>query len=362
MSIFASPHAHQGSSTQGVMVEVCIALLPCTLFGFYLFGWPAINLFFICCASALLTEALCLKLLDNPVKRVMDGSALLTGWLIALTLPPWAPWWIALLGAFFAVSIGKQLYGGLGQNVFNPAMLARVGLLIAFPLQMTTWVDPTPIFSADAPSFLQSLSITFLGQGVLDGMTGPTHLGVVQTALTLDQSAQTVIAENYSVLQAFWGTTRGSMGETSVLLILLGAAYLFWRGLISWEIPLSMIVTLFLLTAIAQQVNPDFFGGPTFHLLSGGFALGAFFIATDPVTSPVGRLAKCLFGAGCAAVIFIIRCWGSFPEAVAFGVLFMNAFTPLLDRYFKPRHYGRTYGGKPLAAPSAKTILKDAQQ
>ncbi len=342
----ASPYAHEGSSVSTVMFQVCLALLPCTVFAFYLFGWPAINLFLVTCVAAIATELACLALMSQPLARVFDGSALLTAWLLALTLPPWAPWWIAVFGAAFAIAIGKQLYGGVGQNIFNPAMLARTALLVTFPVQMTTWVLPAAA-SADlaAPSFWQGLRITFLSAPLTDGWTGATALGHVKTSVIAGESLTDVIAQDLAFPAAITGLTAGSMGETSELLVALGGAYLLWKKLISWEIPVAIFCSVVVMAGI--------FGGLSniaFHLTSGGLALGMFFIATDPVTSPTGRTAKLIFGAGCGLVIFIIRSWGGFPEAVAFAVLFMNAFTPLIDRYFKPRVYGRLSSGKPLSA------------
>ena len=176
--LISSPHAHNRTSVQRTMLLVCGALLPATLFGLYLFGWPAINLFVLCLGTAIGCELLSLKLAGRSLQACKDGSALLTGWLIAMTLPPWAPWWIAVVGTAFAIMIGKHLYGGLGQNVFNPAMLARVGLLISFPVPMTTWIDVTPITSADAPSFIEGLMITFEAMLIPDAATAPQHLAM----------------------------------------------------------------------------------------------------------------------------------------------------------------------------------------
>lgn len=348
LSVASGPFAHDRSSVNRIMLQVCLALLPATLFGLYLFGWPAINLWLLTCASALATEALCLRWLGQPQRRLLDGSALLTGWLLALSLPPWAPWWIAVGGSVFAIGIGKQLYGGIGQNLFNPAMLARVALLIAFPLQMTSWALPAPLGSAAAPGFVEGLHITF--GGVLpDGMSGATALGGLKTELTLQRSAEEILAGNFQLIPALLGSTAGSLGETSELLLLLGGLWLLLRRIIHWEIPLSMLVSVLLLGAIAHQINPDRYPGGLYHLASGGLLLGALFIATDPVTSPVSRGGRLIFGSGCGVLVYVIRTWGSFPEAVAFAVLFMNALSPLIDRYWRPRAYGRTSSGKPLA-------------
>jgi electron transport complex protein RnfD len=354
----SSPHAHDRSSVSRLMLHVGLALVPVTLFGFHLFGWPAFNLFLVTIAAALATEALCLRAGGASWRRLLDGSALLTGWLLALSLPPWAPWWIGAGGAVFALAVGKHLYGGIGQNLFNPAMLARVALLVSFPLQMTTWVVP----QAHLPDFLQGLAITFGGATPADGSTGATALGGLRTAFTLHQDARTVLAAGSGPAAAAVGVTGGSLGETSELLVLLGGAWLLGLRIISWEIPLAMLLAVAVPAAFASLVHPERHPGALFHMTSGGLLLGAFFIATDPVTSPASRLGRLLFGAGCGVLTWVIRSWGSFPEAVAFAVLFMNAVTPLLDRYCRPRAYGRGAGGRPLKAMGATANVKRGDQ
>ena len=349
----SAPHAHDRSSVESIMLNVCGALMPSTAFGFYLFGWPAINLFVLCCVSAVATEALCLQALNMPLKRVRDSSALLTGWLLAMSLPPWAPWWIGVGGAAFAIAVGKQLYGGIGQNPFNPAMLARVALLISFPVQMTTWVNAVSPLADSAPGFLHSLHITF-GGAIPDAMTGATALGQVRTGLTMHQSAQDIIAHNFSWRHALLGTTRGSLGETSEILVLIGGGWLLYQRIISWHIPVAMLAALGLCGGLFHFFAPAHYGGALYHLTSGGIMLGAFFIATDFVTSPASNSGKLVFGAGCGVVTFIIRSWAAFPEGVAFAVLFMNALTPLIDRYMKPRIFGRDQKGNPLPLPSSR--------
>lgn len=354
----SSPHAHDRSSVSRIMLHVCLALVPCTAFGIFLFGWPALLLWLTTCTVALLTEAACLQLAQQPLRRLLDGSALLTGWLIALSIPPWAPWWIGAGGAVFAIALGKHLYGGIGQNLFNPAMLARIALLIAFPVQMTSWALPAPFGSEHAPALADALAIMFAGAPVADSFTGATALGHLRTAFTLHESAQHVMARDFDVVNAVVGWTAGSLGETSELLVLLGGLWLLVLRVVSWEIPVAMLLGVALPALLASLVAPERCAGPLFHLTSGGLLLGAFFIATDPVTSPAGRSAKLVFGAGCGVVVFVIRTWGTFPEAVGFGVLFMNALTPLLDRYLRPRVYGRMPGGKPLQAASATARVK----
>ncbi|MEM0912007.1 MAG: RnfABCDGE type electron transport complex subunit D, partial [Pseudomonadota bacterium] len=338
------------------------ALLPATLFGFYLYGWPAIFLFIVTIVAAIVTEILSLHWLKQPWYRVFDGTALLTAWLIAMTLPPWAPWWIGMLGAFFAIAVGKQLYGGLGQNLFNPAMLARTALLITFPLQMTTWVMPAPFGSEAALSFQQGLEMTFFGAAVPDALTGATYLGDLKTSLTMGGTADEFLANDFSLGQAILGFTPGSLAESSELLVLLGGAFLLWRKIITWEIPVALLTIVVVFSSIMSQIDETAYANPLFHLSAGGLMLGAFFIATDPVTAPISRVGKLLFGAGCGLVIFVIRTWGGFPEAVAFAVLFMNGFTPLLDRYCRPRPYGRSIKGEPLPLPTQIELAREVNE
>lgn len=348
--LVASPHAHDRSSIERTMYLVCLALVPATLFGFYLFGWPAINLWFLSVATAILSEMLCLYMGGKSLSRSLDGSAILTGWIIAMTLPPWAPWWIAVVGTSFAIMLGKHLYGGLGQNLFNPAMLTRVALLISFPVEMTTWANVNPITSATAPGFIEGLAITFSGAPLPDGVTGATPLGYVKTALTTDIPVSVSVAEVFSIKDAFSGFTRGSMGETSAFLLLMGGLYLLWKRVISWHIPVSVLVTIFAMAYLFNAINPDRYEPALMHILSGGMIFGAFFIATDPVTSPTDPKGQIMFGVGIGLVAYIIRTWGTFPEAVGFAVLFMNALTPIIDRYMRPRIYGYGVNGQPLKA------------
>lgn len=354
----AAPYAHAGSSTQSIMLQVCLALTPTTAAGFYVFGWPAFYLWLVTCVAALACEALALWLRYGHCRRLADGSALLTGWLIALTLPPWAPWWIGVFGAAFALLVGKHIYGGLGANLFNPAMLARVALLVTFPLQMTAWTVPG---AGVLPDALASLAITFGGAPGPDGFAGATPLGHLQTGLTQHLDARELLVD-FQLGKALLGWQPGSMGETSELLVLMGGLWLLWRRIISWEIPLALLSTLALLALIGWLVDPTTQGHPLFHLASGGVMLGALFIATDPVTSPVSRLGRLVFGAGCGALIFVIRAWGTFPEAVGFAVLFMNAMAPLIDRYCRPRIYGRRASGEPLPALTTRELLKEVQR
>ena len=343
-----SPHAHAPVSLAKVMGTVLLALTPATLFGFWLYGWPAINLWAVSLAAAIVGEAFAVSLQGRAVRPVlMDGSGILTAWLLAISLPPFAPWWIAVLGSLFAVVIGKQVFGGLGQNPFNPAMAARVMLLISFPLEMTTWVAPVPLGSAHAPGLIESLRITFM-HPPLDGMASASLLGHVKTEFTRGVGLDQALAGYYAPLDALWGSRAGSLGETAALLILLGGLFLIARRIITWHAPVAMLLGVAAPALVFNMVNPDHYAGPMYHLLSGGLMLGAFFIVTDPVTSPNTAAGQFIFGLGCGLLTWIIRSWGGYPEGVAFAVMLMNAAAPLIDYYIKPRIYGRDRKGVSL--------------
>lgn len=345
----AGPYTHAKTSVSRTMGLVLLALLPATLFSLYLFGWPAIFLFATTIAASLLFEAGSLRLAGKRVRPfLLDGSALLTGWLLAMTLPPWAPWWIGVVGAFLAIVIGKQVFGGIGQNLFNPAMVARVALLISFPLEMTLFNAPVPLFSAQAPGLLDSLAITFGGSDQLDAISGATTLGHLKTELGRGVPLATAISGVESHWQLTLGQASGSLGETSALLLLLGGLLLIYKRIITWHIPLAMLGTLTLLATLFHLIDPQSYVGPLTHLMSGAAVMGAFFIATDLVTSPISIRGQLLFGAGVGLLVYAIRTWAGYPEGVAFAVMLMNACTPLIDHYLKPRIYGRDRKGQPL--------------
>lgn len=347
--IKASPHAHAGNSISRTMGLVLLALAPATLFGLYTFGWPAINLFLVTVFAALAVEAWCLRIAGKPIQPgLMDGSAVLTGCLLALSLPPWAPWWIGVIGAIIAILLAKQIFGGLGQNLFNPAMAARVALLISFPLEMTTFLDPRPLFGDTGPGFVDGLFISF-GHGLdADAVSSASILGHVRTELGQGIPLSEATAGQYDFWSLAGGSAAGSLGETSAVLLLLGGLFLLYKRVITWYIPVSLMGTLALLAGVFHLIQPEQSPGPLYHLVSGATLLGAFFIATDPVTSPVSVRGQLIFGAGCGALIYIIRSWAGYPEGVAFAILLMNACTPLIDHYIRPRIYGRDRKGQPL--------------
>lgn len=344
-AVAASPHAQAQGSIGNVMAKVMLALAPSTLCGLWFFGGPAISLWLITIFAAVLGEALCLRLMGKPVRAtLLDGSAVLTGWLLALSLPPWAPWWIGVVGGLFATIIGKQVFGGVGQNLFNPAMVARVALLVSFPVQMTAWVAPA--LSGHAPGLAESLHITFGGGGIPDAMTSASLLGQAKTELSRGVDLLHTFANGLPT--SFSGVRPGSLGETAVLLIAAGGVAMLLMGIISWHIPVSMLAAIALPALIAHGLNPARYLDAGAHLLSGGAMLGAFFIATDYVSSPSSRAGQLVFGAGCGFLTWVIRSYGGYPEGVAFAVLLMNALTPAIDRLVKPRVYGRDYQGRPI--------------
>lgn len=344
------------SPVQAIMLQVMLALVPTTVFGLFVFGWPALYLFATTLLTALLSEAACLKLAGKRATPFLwDGSALLTAWLLALSLPPWAPWWIGAAGAALAIVVGKQVYGGLGQNLFNPAMFARVALLVSFPLEMTTWVKPAPPFSEFAPNPLEALALTFGGAAPIDGVASATLIGYAKTELSQGHNLVDAAASGlFDFLPALLGWIPGSLGETSSLLVAAGGLWLIRRKIITWQIPASLLGTLFLLSGLFYLIDGERYLSPWLHLASGGAMLAAFFIATDYVTSPNSPAGQLIFGAGCGLLIFAIRTWGGFPEGVGFAVLLMNSLTPVIDYYVRPRIYGRDLQGRPLKLPEGK--------
>ena len=322
----SGPHTHAGQSTPQLMYLVVAALLPATLFGFILFGFSAIKVWLLTTVSAMLFEMFALQLRGVKWQEAGDGSAILTGWLLAMSLPPASPWWICVLGSAFAVLVGKQLFGGLGQNPFNPAMLGRVMLLICFPVELTDWHSPAP--PQLSPSGLQ-LSDAWLG---IDATTAATPLSLLESW-------------HQPLLNLAMGNQSGSLGETSSLLLIAGGLFLIWKRVINWHIPLSCLVGLALPALVAHLIAPQLYAGPLHHLFSGGAMLCAFFIATDMVTSPASQRGQLLFGCGCGLLIWIIRTFGSYPEGVAFAVLIMNATTPVIDYYLRPAIFGSRAGG-----------------
>ncbi len=344
----SGPFAHGFSSVRKTMFLVLLALTPATAFNLYLFGWPAILLFTVTVGTCVVVEAACLSLEGKPVVAALaDCSAILTGWLLAMSLPPWAPWWIGVLAAIFAIALAKHAFGGLGQNVFNPAMVGRTVMLISFPVAMTVWVAPHPLFSAGAPGLLEAFAITF-GGNMPDAMSAASALGYIKTELSRGIPVTQSMGQMPDLMDMALGYRAGSMGETSALLILAGGLFLMAKRIISWHIPASMMGSLFLIAALFHAIDPARFTSGTFHLVSGATFLGAFFIATDYVTSPVSRAGQLIFGIGVGLLTWSIRNFAGYPEGMAFAVLLMNSLTPIIDQYTRPRAFGRSRKGEPL--------------
>jgi len=314
--VSSSPHIQSDTAIPKIMYEVLLALLPATLMGIYFFGLGTLKVIGLSIAGAMLSEALIQKIRRQDI-MVTDGSAAITGLLLALTLPSNSPWWMVCVGAVAAIVLGKQLYGGLGWNPFNPALVGRVVLLISWPVQMTAWPKPTPLFSH-----------------AIDAVTAATPLGI----LKMEKAAAIV---NISRIDLLLGYRGGSLGEVSILAIILGGLYLLFRGHITWHIPGSYLLTVALFTGVFRLISPAEYASPLFHLLTGGLMLGAFFMATDYVTSPVTRKGQLVFGFGCGLLTGVIRLFGNYPEGVSFAILLMNSVTPLIDKYIRPTTFGK---------------------
>lgn len=301
--VSVSPHIRIKGNISRMMWEVIIALIPATIASIYFFGSKAIYIILVTTFSALITEAFIQKARKKPV-TISDGSAIVTGILLAFNLPPGIPLWMAGVGGAIAISLGKQAFGGLGHNIFNPALVARAILLISFPVVMTTW---------SPPGFIS-----------FDALTYATPLTVLK--------ANSVLTP---LKDLFIGNVGGCIGETSALALLMGALYLLLRKHITWHIPFTFIATTGILCWLFG--GEGLFKGPfLFHILAGGLLLGALFMATDPVTSSTSRSGRIIFGIGCGAITAIIRLKGGSPEGVSFSILLMNAFTPLIDRFIRP--------------------------
>ena len=319
--VSSSPHAHSGASVERIMWDVVIALMPVLLAAVWFFRLDALRLVGICVATCLLTEWGCRKLMRRA-NTLSDWSAVVTGLLLAFNLPPALPSWMAVAGSVFAIAIAKQVFGGLGYNPFNPALAGRAFMLISFTGAMTMW-------SASG------------WQGGPDAVTSATPLGVLKDALKAGAAPEGF--GSHALAGFFLGNVNGCLGETSALAILIGAAYLLYRKVISWHIPAAYLLTVFVYAAILQYTSPAGMAAPAAaHVLAGGLFLGAFFMATDMVTSPVIKPGMLAFGVGCGVITMLIRTskTGAYPEGVSFAILIMNAFTPLINRATRHRVFG----------------------
>lgn len=305
LTVSPSPHIKSDISTKKIMWFVILSLIPSGIAGIYIYGLCSLKVIIISVLSCLIAEVIFLKFRHRDPKIVLDGSAILTGLLLAYNLPPEIPFWIPLIGGAVSIILGKQIFGGLGHNIFNPALVGRAFLQISWPVYMTTWKNPR--FWADA----------------------------VSTATPLAKEN----AQVYAYMDLFLGNRGGCIGEVCVVVLLIGAAFLLVKKIISWHIPLSFIGTVAFLSWIFGK-DGFFTGDFIFSVLAGGLVLGAFFMATDYVTSPLTKKGQLIFGIGCGILTVIIRLRGSYPEGVSYAILFMNAAVPIIDRFTKTKKYG----------------------
>ena len=308
-----SPHIHGGDSISKNMYGVLIALIPAFLVSLYCFGLGALIVTATSVLACVIFEYLIQRFLMKKEPTLCDGSAILTGVLLAFNVPSNLPIWIILIGALAAIGIGKMSFGGLGNNIFNPALVGRVFLLISFPAQMTTWPVPDvfPMTYTDAETGATILSSLHEGGAPLPAM-----------------------------VDMLIGRIGGSLGEISAIALLLGFAFMLWKKIITWHSPVSILATVFVFTGILYLVNPTVYVNPFIHLLSGGLLLGSIFMATDYVTSPMSKNGMIVYGIGIGLLTAVIRIFGSYPEGMSFAILIMNAFTPLINSYIKPKHFG----------------------
>ncbi|HCT93404.1 MAG: Na+-transporting NADH:ubiquinone oxidoreductase subunit D [Bacteroidetes bacterium GWE2_39_28] len=320
-----APHIHGKDSTQGLMRDVIIALSPSLLVSIYFFGFSAIKLAFVGAITCLLVEFAIQKYIIKGKVTVNDYSAALTGLLLALNLPPNSPSWLVFIGAIVAIGVAKMSFGGIGQNLFNPALVGRVFLLVSFPVIMTDWTTP----------------VSWFREGI-DATSGATALSIVKEGLskgmTMDQIFE---ANNFSYAEMLFSKIGGSVGEVSALALLVGLVYLLIRRVIRPHIPLSIIGSVMVLSGIFWIIDPTHNPDPIFTILTGGLLIGSIFMATDYVTSPMSTKGMIIFGVGIGVITVLIRNFGAYPEGISFAILIMNATVPLLNNFYKPKRFGK---------------------
>ncbi len=326
LTISASPHVYGDQTTRKIMWGVIYSMIPAMLVSSYFFGIDAMRVIFLSVAACVFFEWLIQKYLIKGEDTISDGSAILTGVLLAFNVPANLPWWIVIIGALVSIGMGKMSFGGLGKNPFNPALVGRVFLLISFPVQMTSWPKPMPIFN-----------------GLADAITGPTALGIMKEGLSAGKSVQDLMAspEMPTYINLMTGDMSGSLGEMSAIALIIGGVYMLWRKIITWEIPVSILLSVVLFSGIFWLIDPAAYVNPLFHLLTGGMMLGAIYMATDMVSSPMTSKGQWVYGVGIGIITIIIRVWGAYPEGISFAILIMNATVPLINNAFKPTRFGK---------------------
>jgi len=334
-----SPFYNSTSDINGVMLQVLYALMPGTAVMCFFFGWGILFNIVLAMLFAVFLEAIALKIRKRPVRPFLnDLSAITAAWLFALTLPPLMPWWIVFIGIFFAIIVAKQLYGGIGYNPFNPAMVGYAVLIVSFPFEMSQWINP----NNDLLGFSDSIKFVFTNIAPeWDAITMATPLDEVKTGLR-DGTDYSVILANSEYLQS---ASQNTWLWTS-LGFAFGGAYLLYKKIIHWQIPVALLGSLTIISSIFYLYSPSSFASPIFHLISGASILGAFFIATDPVSASTTPIGKLIYGGFIGLLIYIIRTWGNYPDAIAFSVLIMNMTVPLIDYYTQPRVLGQSSKSK----------------
>ena len=337
--IFFSPYISKPDSVAQIMLKVLLALIPGIALYVWYFGPAILVSITLASLTALGTEALMLKLRNRPIMPFLkDNSALLTGWLLALSIPPLAPWWMIVVGTAFSIAIAKHLYGGLGNNLFNPAMVGYAVLIISFPMQMTQWIAPHGLGQIE-PGFFDQLKYIFFNvlpdNVTLDAITMATPLDNLKTHLHLDQPIRQILD------MPVYGQLAGHGSEMVAWGFLFGGLYLLAARIISWHIPVAYLGILFIIAGIFHLLDPGHYATPLFHWFSGAAMLGAFFILTDPVSSPTTNKGKLIFAAGAALITYLIRVFGGFPDGVAFATLLMNICVPLIVLYTQPKVFGK---------------------
>jgi electron transport complex protein RnfD len=323
LTVSHSPHLPGGESVEKIMYRVLIALVPAFAVSLFFFGLGALVVTSVAVVSCLAFEYLIARFLMKTTPTLWDGSAAVTGVLLAFNVPSNLPVWMIIIGSLVAIGIAKMSFGGLGKNPFNPALVGRVFLLISFPVQMTSW----PKAAVSRLSYL-------------DAMTGATPLGILKEGLKNGQPIADLMREIPDYGQMLIGNMGGSLGEISALALIVGGIYMLYKKVITWHTPVSILATVFAFTGILWLANPGRFADPFFHLMAGGILLGAIFMATDMVTSPMTPLGQIIFGVGIGLITCLIRVFGAYPEGVSFAILIMNAFVPLIDKYVKPKRFG----------------------
>ena len=323
LKVSLSPHTYSGESVRRIMTGVLLALLPAWIVSVVVFGWAALKISALAVVSAVFFEYVIQKYILKAEPAVSDGSAAVTGLLLAFNVPATLPGWIVVLGSFVAIAVAKMSFGGLGNNPFNPALVGRVFLLVSFPVAMTTW--PKPFSGAMA---------------AVDGVTTATPLAIIKEGLKSGLTPPQLMAELPRYSDLLLGKMAGSLGEISALALILGGGYMLYRKIITWHIPVAVLTSTAVFSGILWLVSPEKNMDPVFHVLTGGVFLGAIFMATDYVTSPMTPKGMLIFGSGIGILTITIRVFGAYPEGVSFAILIMNAFVPLINRGCKPKRFG----------------------